>query len=86
VACGDELEVAETHICSPWYIGSRSGSPWSVLSDCLIVTSKSWRIMYHFPRNKFSVDRSVCEKLYISFEFSLMSWTWWVYVLQIPAQ
>jgi len=34
--------------------------------------------MYHFPRNKFSVDRSVCEKLYISFEFSLTNWTWWV--------
>jgi hypothetical protein len=40
--------------------------------------AKPERIMYRFPRNKFSVDRSVCEKLYISFEFSLTNWTWWV--------
>jgi hypothetical protein len=32
--------------------------------------------MYRFPPNKLSVDKSVCEKLYISFEFSLMNWTW----------
>jgi len=49
VAWGNELKVAETHICSPLCIGSRSGSPWSVRSDCWIISQAIEILKNHVP-------------------------------------